>query len=114
MALCWLALVSPALADLPQAPDRSAQANGRVSAILRVGDTVYLGGSFTQLTNPDGTTVARNYLAAIDANTGQVTGWNPDANGNVRSVALSSDGSRLYVGGDFTSVAALYAIDWRQ
>ena len=107
VALCWLALVSPALADLPQAPDRSAQANGRVSAVLRVGDTVYMGGSFTQLTNPDGTTVARNRLAAIDANTGQVTGWNPDANGNVRSVALSSDGGRLYVGGDFTSVGGL-------
>ena len=45
------------------------EANGRVWDILRVGDRIYLAGSFTQLTNTDGTTVARNNLAAIDANT---------------------------------------------
>ncbi len=102
-----LVLISPASADLPNAPDTSAQANGRVAAILRVGDTIYVGGSFTQLRNPDGSAVARNYLGAIDANTGRVTGWNPNANNSVRAFALSPDGSRLYVGGTFTNIGGL-------
>lgn len=103
-----LASASSAFADLPTTPDNFAQANGRVSTILRVGDTVYLGGSFTQLTNPDGTTVARNNLGAVDANTGRVTDWNPDANGSVRAMALSSDGTRLYLGGTFTNVGGQF------
>lgn len=109
LAVAGLFVLAPsAFADLPAAPDNSAQANGRVSTILRVGDTVYMGGSFTQLTNPDGTTVARNNLAAVDANTGRVTGWNPDANGSVRAMALSPDNASLYLGGTFTNVGGQY------
>src|SRR5918993_4594295 len=54
-------------------------ANGRVSDILVAGDTVYLAGSFTQITDKDNNTFTRNNLAAIDATTGAVTDWNPDA-----------------------------------
>jgi hypothetical protein len=108
-ATILLLAVPPAFADLPEAPDDSVEANGRVWDILRVGDRIYLAGSFTQLTNTDGTTVARNNLAAIDANTGQVDpDWDPDAtspsNSSVRSMALSADGTRLFVGGTFTNV----------
>ena len=110
-AVGLLLLAPPAFADLPQAPDDSVEANGRVWDILRVGDRIYLGGSFTQLTNTDGTTVARNNLAAIDANTGKVDpDWNPNvtrpsssSTSSVRTMALSSDGSRLFVGGTFTN-----------
>ena len=113
-----------ALAALGNAADPgTVGANGRVWDILRAGDTVYLAGAFTQITNPDGTTVARNNLAAIDAETGQLTAWNPSATNpaspstsSVRSVALSSDRSRLFVGGTFTRVggqarARLAAVD---
>src|SRR5919112_1851253 len=108
-------LPTQALADLPKVPDDTAEANGRVSKILRVGDRIYLGGGFTQLTNPDGTTIARNSLAAIDANTGRVvTDWNPNAtipgspnSSSVRTIALSSDGSRLFIGGTFTNVGGV-------
>ena len=110
-----LLLAPPASADLPEAPDDSAEANGRVWDILRVGDRIYLGGSFTQVTNTDGTTFARNNLAAIDANTGKVDpSWNPNATrpsspstSSVRTMALSSDGSRLFVGGTFSNVGGL-------
>jgi hypothetical protein len=105
LAAGLLALASPALADMSKVPDDTVEADGRVSAIVRAGDRVYLGGSFTQLTSKDGTTVARNFLAAIDANTGEiVTDWNPNANGSVRAMVLSEDGSRLYIGGTFTNV----------
>jgi uncharacterized repeat protein (TIGR01451 family) len=99
------ALGSPAAhASVSTTPDVTAGADGRVEAIVRSGNTIYIGGAFTHLLNPDGTTVARNYLAAIDAYTGYATAWNPSPNGKVFSLELSPDGSRLYAGGNFTSV----------
>ena len=96
-----------ALSDIPDAGTPGA--NGRISDILVSGDTVYLAGSFTRITDKDGNTFTRNNLAAIDADTGAVTAWNPSAtnpnnpsNSSVRSMALSSDGTRLFVGGTFT------------
>jgi hypothetical protein len=85
-------------------------ANGRIWSIVAEGDTVYLGGDFTQVTDTDGKTYTRNNLAAIDANTGRLLqSWNPNAtnsNGTskVRAMALSRDGSRLFVGGTFSRV----------
>jgi hypothetical protein len=84
--------------------------NGRIWSIVATGDTVYLGGAFTQVTDTDGKSYQRNNLAAIDASTGRLLqGWNPNAtnsNGTskVRAMALSSDGTRLFVGGTFSRV----------
>ena len=99
-----------ALSDVPDAD--TVGANGRVSDILVEGDTIYLAGSFTQITDKDGNTFARNNLAAVDPNTGAVTAWNPDARNttgtsSVRAMALSSDGARLFVGGTFASVGGV-------
>ena len=82
-----------ALSDLSE--PASPGANGRVSDILVSGNTIYLAGSFSQITDKDGNTFARNNLAAIDANTGAVTPWNPDAqnssgNSSVHTMTLSS------------------------
>src|SRR5450756_1999771 len=44
----------------------------------------------------------RNRIAAIDAATGEVTSWNPNANGAVYALAVS--GTTVYAGGWFTSV----------
>jgi hypothetical protein len=113
-ALAALVIASgAALAALSNTPDKSAvEANGRVWDILRVGDKVYLAGSFTRITDKSGTTFTRNNLAAINADTGQVTAWNPNATNSsrtssVRSMALSSGGTRLFVGGTFTKVGGL-------
>jgi hypothetical protein len=101
-----------ALSDVPD-PD-TVGVNGRVWDILVAGDTIYLAGAFTQITDEVGSTFQRNNLAAVDAATGQVTSWNPSAinpnnpsNSSVRSMALSSDGTRLFVGGTFTRVGGL-------
>jgi trimeric autotransporter adhesin len=90
--------------SLPQVPQKTASPNGRVHAIVRVGDTVYLGGSFTAVRRKDGTTATRNRLAAINATTGELKSWNPNANGTVLALAVSADGSRIYAGGDFTAI----------
>jgi trimeric autotransporter adhesin len=98
------AATASAAVGLPTQPNDTASANGRVAAIVQVGGTVYLGGSFTSITRKDGTSVSRNRLAAIDTATGDPTSWNPNANGAVRALAASADGTRIFVGGDFTAV----------
>src|SRR5262245_9028403 len=57
--------------------------NGPVYATAIVGDTVYAGGSFTQVRDQSGTqTLARTNLAAFDRVTGAIcTGFTADTNG---------------------------------
>lgn len=78
--------------------------NGQVRAVLIVGDTVYAGGSFTQVRGPGGTpTLARTNLAAFDVHTGAIrTGFSADTNGRIQTFA--TDGAHLFVGGDFTTI----------
>lgn len=87
-------------------PDTTYQANDRVTAVLYVGNTIYIGGKFTQVQAPGtgGAFVPRNHLAAIDATTGAVLPWDPNANGIVYSLALSAGGTELYAGGAFTQI----------
>ena len=78
---------------------------GAVDAIEVTGDTVYLGGSFDRMGG-----AARARLAAVDARTGRALPWRADARGGDERVvgdvqALAVAGDRLYVGGNFTSLA---------
>ncbi|MBC7518306.1 MAG: PKD domain-containing protein [Microbacteriaceae bacterium] len=111
--------VSPALADT--SPDvgtpatvstdllPTPQIDGVVWSQVIVGNTVYVGGSFTTA-RPAGaaagiSTVARTNLLAYDITTGVLNAaFAPSLNGQVRSVAASPDGTRLYIGGEFTTV----------
>ena len=98
------AATGPAQAALSAKPQSTWQANGTVYAIVRSGGTIYLGGAFTQVMSHDGQTVARNHLAAFDAQTGAVTAWNPGADNTVNALALSADGGTVYAGGAFRNV----------
>ena len=85
----------------PGEPDKA----GRVLAMVEAGDTVYLGGEFTGFVPPAGSPVTpRSFLAAISVSTGKLRSWNPAPDGPVRALALSPDGRRLYVGGDFNFI----------
>ena len=86
-------------AEVRDVPDVTPQTDGVVFAVLPVGDRIYIAGDFTQV---DG--VPRNRLAAIDAATGNLTSWNPNANGRVMALAASPDGTRIYAGGGFTTI----------
>ena len=74
-----------------------------------VGNTVYVGGRFTNA-RPAGAAAgvnqtARSNFLAYNLTTGElITTFAPSFNAQVRSVVASPDGTRLYVGGDFTSV----------
>jgi hypothetical protein len=96
---------SAALAVLAPAPAAPwATTNGRVLAIARVNGVVYVGGKFTQVTDTNGTVLARNHLAAISAADGHVLPWNPGANDFVRALTVSIDGKTIYIGGGFTTL----------
>lgn len=74
-----------------------------VLAIAEVGGRVYLGGEFDKLVPPGGGgSQTRHHLAAIDVGSGDLTPWDPGADGTVRAMVVS--GNRLYVGGDFRRV----------
>jgi hypothetical protein len=72
-------------------------ADADVYAVEASGNTVYVGGAFTQVGGK-----ARSELAAVDATTGSATAFNPVVNKAVRSLVASAD--TLYAGGDFTKV----------
>lgn len=98
MALCVLLPALPAFAAMRSVPDAgTARTDGRVYAILRVGDKIYMAGNFYHVNG-----VERQRFAAINANTGALTDWSPKANASVFALAASPDGSRIYAGGDFT------------
>jgi hypothetical protein len=101
--------ISPAAAAGNKYPaDPTCQTNGVVRSILYLNGTVYLAGDFTQLTPAGETlggpgTVTRDYLAACSESTGAILPWNPGANGRVMS--LATDGTNIYAGGKFTTLA---------
>ena len=78
-----------------------------VFAIEQIGNTIYVGGKFhnpvrRRTADPQ---IDQPYLAAFDATTGEfVAHWRPRLNGPVRALEAAADGSRLYVGGEFTEV----------
>jgi hypothetical protein len=85
-------------------PVAAWRADGVGWATLIVGNTVYVGGTFSTVRSNDGAQVVnRANLAAFDVRTGElISTFTADTNGIVRS--LVSDGQRLYVGGLFTTV----------
>jgi hypothetical protein len=111
-------LATPALATTySPTPAFSWVPNGTVYAMAESGNTVYLGGTFTSLTDPsNGTTVARSRLAALDATTGVPLAWNPNADNTVRALTVNPSTGVVYAGGSFlnvggTTVSRLAALD---
>lgn len=105
--LAALSIAPQAAATPPNVPDQSWAPNGRVSAIARIGRTVYIGGSFTAVVENGGAgpgVLSRDHLAAFDAITGAPTEWAPSANDEVYALVASPDRDRIYVGGRFTSI----------
>lgn len=75
-----------------------------VLAMIRFGNTLYCGGSFQIIGG-----VSRHFLAAVDATTGAVLPWDPNANAPVYVMAIdppvgAETTANIYVGGSFTTV----------
>ena len=75
----------------------------QVYGMQLAGDRLYLGGVFTNVGG-----VGRNRIAMVNKDTGVLDPtFNPNANAAVRTFAISPDNTRLYVGGQFTSIAGV-------
>lgn len=87
----------------------TVQINGVVWKQVVVGNTVYAGGDFSKArpagSAPGVNEVTRTNLLAYDLETGVLKdGFAPTFNAKVRALAVSPDGTKLYVGGSFTQV----------
>jgi hypothetical protein len=104
--LLLLALVSPSAGAVPSPTAATTLQfyGGEVLAVAQIGNTVYVGGSFTAVGY--GTpSIARAHLVAFDASTGlHVPGFDPRVSDDVGALLRSADGTRLYAGGVFNNV----------
>lgn len=87
----------------------TTQVDGVVWSQVIVGDTVYAAGSFANARPPgvqdNVNETPRQNLLAYDINTGALkTSFAPTINGQILSITRSPDGSRIYIGGQFTTV----------
>ncbi len=80
--------------------------NGTVYAVKVVGDTLYIGGSFTQVRSATGQVEPRANLAAISLDTGTLLPFRADTDTPVR--AIEGDGATVWVGGSFSKVNGAY------
>ena len=108
--------VAPASAVIPDQTVSAVassmwQTNNTVFALDVANGVVYAGGDFTMVRPPGaapGTSeTVRNRLAAFNASTGAlITTFSPNVNGRVLDLAVSADGTKLYVVGAFTTIDA--------
>ena len=88
-----------------KANDSFAVTDISVAAIAEIGDTMYIGGKFTQVeTAADRRRDDQRFLAAFDRTTGAwIDTFRPTIDGNVWDLKATDDG-RLIVAGQFTNV----------
>lgn len=80
--------------------------NGKVSAIVQVGNRMIVAGTFTQAQNAGSTTtLTRNRILAFNATTGAIdTAFAPNVNGEITSMVVAPGGTTLIIAGTFSSV----------
>ncbi|MBM3835979.1 MAG: hypothetical protein FJ403_22485, partial [Verrucomicrobia bacterium] len=86
-------------ADKTLDPEWKPSADRPVRAIVFASPNVYIAGHFTRINDQRGKDETRNRVAALDAGSGELKTWNPDASGPVHALAVS--GGTIYAGGLF-------------
>lgn len=83
----------------------SDHSDGNMQSVRLLGRLVYCGGHFGGTTAFTGQ--PRQKLAAVNASDGTLTAFAPQINSPLGVWSLATGGSRLFVGGDFTSVSGV-------
>ena len=81
--------------------------DGKVAAIVQVGNKLIAGGQFTQVASAAAPTTAipRSNIFAFDATTGAIdTAFAPVLDAQVESLAVAPDGLHVFAGGSFTKI----------
>ena len=81
--------------------------DGKVAAIVQVGNRMVAGGQFTQVASAAAptTAIARSNIFAFDATTGAIdTAFAPVLDAQVESLAVAPDGLHVFAGGSFTKI----------
>src|ERR671915_2028919 len=81
--------------------------DGKVAAIVQVGNKMVAGGQFTRVASAAAPTTAipRSNIFAFDATTGAIdTAFAPVLDGQVESLAVPPDGLHVFAGGSFTKI----------
>ncbi len=126
VALTLLAtVIAPAVGTMPTAASAASAAgsqlptdnpanwtpnvlDGQVNSIWQFGNTVIVGGTFTQIadaTSNGGAVYDQAYLAAFDATTGVIDpDFDPVLSNTVEVVIPSTDATTFFVGGDFNTI----------
>ncbi len=76
--------------------------DGEVHAVTTYKGITYIGGDFTHVGPVGGPMQTRKYIAALNASTGVLTSWNPNADSTVFAIVVS--GTTVYAGGYFTFI----------
>ena len=91
-------------------PDDTWMTNGKVYAVIRSGNYIYVGGQFTSIrSGPTGQSFAATNLARFHADTGVGDStWTPDVTGadmtKTKVYSLAASNGKIWVGGNFGAV----------
>ena len=81
--------------------------DGKVAAIVQIGNKIVAGGQFTNVASAAAptTAIARSNIFAFDATTGAIdTAFAPVFDGQVEALAAAPDGLHVFAGGSFTKI----------
>ena len=81
--------------------------DGKVAAVVQVGNKLVAGGQFTKVASAAAptTAIARSNIFAFDATTGAIdNAFAPVLDGQVESLAVAPDGLHVFAGGSFTRI----------
>jgi hypothetical protein len=80
-----------------------------ILSVLNRGDTLFLAGTFQTVAGQP-----RNGMAAVDATTGELLGWNPGMGAGSRVNVIKYDGGRIAMAGNFTlnNAPARHGFGW--
>lgn len=82
-----------------------------VRSIVRSGNHIYFGGTFTHLTGRGVKNVYARHTGRVDLNGRPDRSWNPEFNGGVMDIDASSSEGRVYAAGFFSRSANHYEVN---